>query len=76
MHEETFEKRCRMTWLADARPTCRCRAAAVDARDLAPQEHWGAEALGVTVDAGAALVYSARVMDAFKEYRRAASPHE
>jgi hypothetical protein len=26
--------------------------------------------------AGAALVYSARVMDAFKEYPRAASPNE
>ena len=37
-----------------------------------------AEALGVAVavNAGAALVYSARVMDAFKEYPRAASPHE
>ena len=34
-----------------------------------------AEALGVatTVNAGAALVYSARVMDTFKEYPRAAS---
>jgi AhpD family alkylhydroperoxidase len=34
-----------------------------------------AEALGVatTVNAGAALVYSARAMDAFKEYPRAAS---
>jgi AhpD family alkylhydroperoxidase len=34
-----------------------------------------AEALGVAiaVNAGAALVYSARVMDAFKEYPRAAS---
>jgi Protein of unknown function (DUF2474) len=35
MHEETFEKRCRMAWLADARATCRCRVAAVDARNLA-----------------------------------------
>jgi AhpD family alkylhydroperoxidase len=37
-----------------------------------------AEALGVatSVNAGAALVYSARVMDAFREYPRAASPHE
>jgi AhpD family alkylhydroperoxidase len=37
-----------------------------------------AEALGVatTVNAGAALVYSARVMDAFKQYPSAASPHE
>jgi AhpD family alkylhydroperoxidase len=37
-----------------------------------------AEALGVatTVNAGAALVYSTRVMDAFKEYPRAASPQE
>jgi AhpD family alkylhydroperoxidase len=37
-----------------------------------------AEALGVAVavNAGAALVYSARVMDAFKEYPRAPSPHE
>jgi AhpD family alkylhydroperoxidase len=37
-----------------------------------------AEALGVatTVNAGAALVYSAHVMDAFREYPRAASPHE
>src|SRR5918996_2823861 len=37
-----------------------------------------AEALGVAVavNAGAALAYSARVMDAFKEYPRAASPHE
>jgi AhpD family alkylhydroperoxidase len=37
-----------------------------------------AEALGVatTVNAGAALVYSARVMDAFKEYPSAASPRE
>lgn len=35
-----------------------------------------AEALGVAVavNAGAALVYSARVMDAFKEYPRAAAP--
>jgi len=35
-----------------------------------------AEALGVAVavNAGAALVYSARVMDAVKEYPRAASP--
>jgi AhpD family alkylhydroperoxidase len=37
-----------------------------------------AEALGVatTVNAGAALSYSARVMDAFKEYPSAASPRE
>jgi len=37
-----------------------------------------AEALGVatTVNAGAALVYSARVMDAFKEYPSAASSRE
>jgi AhpD family alkylhydroperoxidase len=37
-----------------------------------------AEALGVatSVNAGAALVYSARVMDAFREYPRADSPHE
>ena len=37
-----------------------------------------AEALGVatTVNAGAALVYSARVMDAFNEYPSAASPRE
>jgi AhpD family alkylhydroperoxidase len=37
-----------------------------------------AEALGVatTVNAGAALVYSARVMDAFREYPSAASPRE
>jgi AhpD family alkylhydroperoxidase len=37
-----------------------------------------AEALGVatSVNAGAALVYSARVMDAFREYPRTASPHE
>lgn len=37
-----------------------------------------AEALGVAtnVNAGAALVYSARVMDAFKEYPSAASPRE
>src|ERR1700719_2229074 len=37
-----------------------------------------AEALGVatSVNAGAALVYSARVMDTFREYPRAASPHE
>jgi AhpD family alkylhydroperoxidase len=37
-----------------------------------------AEALGVatSVNAGAALVYSARVMDAFREYPRAGSPHE
>jgi AhpD family alkylhydroperoxidase len=37
-----------------------------------------AEALGVTVavNAGAALVYSARVMDAVNEYPRAASPHQ
>ena len=37
-----------------------------------------AEALGVatTVNAGAALVYSARVMDAFNEYPRSPSPHE
>ena len=37
-----------------------------------------AEALGVatSVNAGAALVYSARVMDAFGAYPRAASPHE
>src|ERR1700680_126726 len=37
-----------------------------------------AEALGVatSVNAGAALVYSARVMDAFREYPRAASPNE
>ena len=37
-----------------------------------------AEALGVAiaVNAGAALVYSARVMDAFNEYPRSASPHE
>jgi AhpD family alkylhydroperoxidase len=37
-----------------------------------------AEALGVatSVNAGAALVYSARVMDAFEEYPRAASPHK
>ena len=36
------------------------------------------EALGVAVavNAGAALVYSARVMDAFNEYPRAASSHE
>ena len=36
-----------------------------------------AEALGVAVavNAGAALVYSARVMDAVKEYPGAASPH-
>lgn len=37
-----------------------------------------AEALGVatTVNAGAALVYSTRVMDAFKEYPRSTSPQE
>jgi len=37
-----------------------------------------AEALGVatTVNAGAALVYSARVMDAFNEYPSAASPRD
>ena len=37
-----------------------------------------AEALGVatTVNAGAALVYSTRVMDAFKEYPRAISPKQ
>ena len=37
-----------------------------------------AEALGVAiaVNAGAALVYSTRVMDAVKEYPRVASPHE
>jgi AhpD family alkylhydroperoxidase len=37
-----------------------------------------AEALGVatSVNAGAALVYSARVMDAFRKYPRAASPNE
>jgi AhpD family alkylhydroperoxidase len=37
-----------------------------------------AEALGVAiaVNAGAALVYSTRAMDAFKEYPRASSPHE
>jgi AhpD family alkylhydroperoxidase len=37
-----------------------------------------AEALAVatTVNAGAALVYSARVMDAFKEYPSAAAPRE
>ena len=37
-----------------------------------------AEALGVatTVNAGAALVYSTRVMDAFKEYLRAISPKQ
>lgn len=37
-----------------------------------------AEALGVaiTVNAGAALVYSTRVMDAFKEYPGASSPQE
>lgn len=37
-----------------------------------------AEALGVaiTVNAGAALVYSTRVMDAFTEYPRTASPQE
>ena len=37
-----------------------------------------AEALGVAIAvyAGAALVYSARVMDAFKEYPRVASPHD
>ena len=37
-----------------------------------------AEALGVsiTVNAGAALVYSARVMDAFNEYPRAVSPSD
>ena len=37
-----------------------------------------AEALGVAVavNAGAALVYSTRAMDAVKEYPRAASPHE
>jgi AhpD family alkylhydroperoxidase len=37
-----------------------------------------AEALGVatSVNAGAALVYSARVMDAFRAYPRAALPHE
>jgi AhpD family alkylhydroperoxidase len=37
-----------------------------------------AEALGVatTVNAGAALVYSARVMEAFKEYPRAAPPQQ
>jgi AhpD family alkylhydroperoxidase len=37
-----------------------------------------AEALGVatTVNAGAALVYSARVMDAFNEYPSAAPPRE
>jgi hypothetical protein len=37
-----------------------------------------AEALGVatSVNAGATLVYSARVMDAFREYPRAASPNE
>lgn len=36
------------------------------------------EAIGVatTVNAGAALVYSARVMDAFKEYPSAAAPRE
>src|SRR5437870_9525685 len=37
-----------------------------------------AEALGVAVavNAGAALVYSTRVMDAVEEYPRAASPHK
>jgi AhpD family alkylhydroperoxidase len=37
-----------------------------------------AEALGVAiaVNAGAALVYSARVMDAFNEYPRSPSPQE
>jgi AhpD family alkylhydroperoxidase len=37
-----------------------------------------AEALGVAVavNAGAALVYSARVMDAVREYPRAAAPRE
>ena len=37
-----------------------------------------AEALGVAVavNAGATLVYSTRVMDAFSEYPRAASPRE
>jgi len=37
-----------------------------------------AEALGVAVavNAGAALVYSTRVMDAVKEYPHAAPPHE
>jgi AhpD family alkylhydroperoxidase len=37
-----------------------------------------AEALGVSVavNAGAAFVYSMRVMDAVKEYPRTASPHE
>ena len=37
-----------------------------------------AEALGVamTVNAGAALVYSARVMDAFNEYPSVTSPRE
>jgi alkylhydroperoxidase/carboxymuconolactone decarboxylase family protein YurZ len=37
-----------------------------------------AEALGVavTVNAGAALVYSTRVMDAFKEYLRAPLPQQ
>lgn len=37
-----------------------------------------AEALGVAtaISAGAALVYSTRVMDAFKEYQRPASPQE
>jgi alkylhydroperoxidase/carboxymuconolactone decarboxylase family protein YurZ len=37
-----------------------------------------AEALGVAVaiNAGAALVYSMRVIDAVKEYPRAASPRE
>jgi alkylhydroperoxidase/carboxymuconolactone decarboxylase family protein YurZ len=37
-----------------------------------------AEALGVatTFNAGAALVYSARVMDAFNEYPSATSPRE
>jgi hypothetical protein len=32
--------------------------------------------IAVAVNAGAALVYSARVMDAFEEYRRATSPRE
>jgi AhpD family alkylhydroperoxidase len=34
------------------------------------------EALGVATDAGATLVYSARVLDAFKEHPSAVRPHE
>ena len=32
--------------------------------------------LATGVNAGAALIYPARVMDAFRKYPRAASPHE